>query len=35
MVYRSKRAQLFPRLEGLVWLFAPNVRNLSRVWSAV
>ena len=32
VAYRSKRAQLFSHLEGLVWRIAPNVRNSSRVW---
>ena len=33
LVWRSKRAQLFSRLEGLSYFSAPNVGNLSRVWS--
>ena len=32
VVYCSKCGEFFSCLEGLVWCFAPNVRNLSRVW---
>ena len=35
VAYRSKRAQLFPRLEGFGLCFAPNVGNLSRVWRVI
>ncbi|RFD80212.1 hypothetical protein AXE77_01500 [Gardnerella vaginalis] len=32
VAYRSKRARLSPRLEGLGLCGAPNVRDCSRVW---
>ena len=34
-MYRSKRAQLFRRLEGLGLCIAPNVGNFSGVWRVV
>ena len=35
VVLRSKRAQLFSRLEGLSYFSAPNAGNPSRVWRVV
>lgn len=33
VAFCSKCGELFSRLEGLAWRFAPNVGNFSRVWS--